>query len=129
MAQPSEVPSPGHPGQRRVTEGCHGTRTRASASRRQRMAERLERQRLTRSAMSIFHTPTRRAALHAIVGGSLARPAILSELLAAEARRDNPLAPKKPHFEPKAKRVIFLFSTGGVSHLDTFDPKERIIKA
>jgi hypothetical protein len=54
-------------------------------------------------------------------------PAILSELL-GEGVRD-PLAPKKPHFSPKAKRVIFLFSTGGVSHVDTFDPKEKLIKA
>lgn len=28
-----------------------------------------------------------------------------------------------PHFQPKAKSVIFLFMCGGVSHLDTFDPK------
>src|SRR5436190_23906540 len=30
-----------------------------------------------------------------------------------------------PHFEPKAKSVIFLFMCGGVSHLDTFDPKDN----
>jgi hypothetical protein len=35
----------------------------------------------------------------------------------------NPLAPKSPHFAPKAKRVIFLFMNGGPSHVDTFDPK------
>ena len=35
----------------------------------------------------------------------------------------NPLAPKPPHFSGKAKRVIFLFMTGGPSQLDTFDPK------
>jgi len=40
---------------------------------------------------------------------------------------DAPLAPKKPHFEPRAKRVIFLFMHGGPSHLDTFDPKPRLI--
>lgn len=34
-----------------------------------------------------------------------------------------PLTPKPPHFAPKAKRVIFLFATGGVSHIETFDPK------
>jgi Protein of unknown function (DUF1501) len=28
-----------------------------------------------------------------------------------------------PHFKPRAKSVIFLFMCGGVSHLDTFDPK------
>src|SRR5918992_1934340 len=35
----------------------------------------------------------------------------------------NPLAPKKPHFTPKAKSVIFLFMYGGPSHVDTFDYK------
>jgi len=35
----------------------------------------------------------------------------------------NPLAPRQPHFEPKAKRVILLFLPGGVSHVDSFDPK------
>jgi hypothetical protein len=35
----------------------------------------------------------------------------------------NPLAPKEPHFLPKAKRVIFLFMYGGPSHIDTFDYK------
>lgn len=35
----------------------------------------------------------------------------------------NPLAPKEPHFAPKAKRVIFLFMYGGPSHIDTFDYK------
>ncbi len=39
------------------------------------------------------------------------------------AVEENPLAPKRSHFEPKAKRVIFTFMTGGVSHMDTFDPK------
>ena len=35
----------------------------------------------------------------------------------------NPLAPKSPHFTPKAKSVIFLFMYGGPSHVDTFDYK------
>src|SRR5215470_1511993 len=30
-----------------------------------------------------------------------------------------------PHFKPKAKSVIFLFMCGGVSHIDTFDPKDN----
>jgi hypothetical protein len=34
-----------------------------------------------------------------------------------------PLAPKPPHFTPKAKSVIFLFMYGGPSHIDTFDHK------
>ena len=35
----------------------------------------------------------------------------------------DPFAPKKPHFAPTAKRVIFLFMEGGPSHLDLFDRK------
>jgi hypothetical protein len=58
----------------------------------------------------------------------------LSALLARETRgadaprspRRDPLAPKKPHFEPKAKAVIFLFMAGGPSQLDLFDPKPKL---
>ena len=54
-------------------------------------------------------------------------PAVFSHLITAEARgEDNPLAPKAPHFTGKAKRVIFLFMTGGVSHVDSFDPKPKL---
>ncbi len=49
----------------------------------------------------------------------------LASLLAAEAA--NPLAPKLSHFPAKAKKIIFLFMHGGPSHLDTFDPKPRLI--
>jgi hypothetical protein len=38
----------------------------------------------------------------------------------------DPLAPKPPHLLPKAKRVIFLFMQGGVSHVDSFDYKPRL---
>jgi hypothetical protein len=38
----------------------------------------------------------------------------------------NPLAGKKPHHAPKAKRVIFLFMQGGVSHVDSYDYKPRL---
>ena len=70
--------------------------------------------------------PTRRQMIRSLAGGGLLLPGLLSELLGDEpsaSGRDNPLAPKQPHFAPKAKRVIFLFMTGGVSHIDTFDPK------
>src|SRR5689334_23179854 len=39
-----------------------------------------------------------------------------------------PLAIKMPHYAPKAKRVIFLFMSGGPSHVDTFDPKPALAK-
>lgn len=65
------------------------------------------------------------------MSGSLLLPAILSQLVADNARAAeddgvNPLAPKAPHFPGKAKRVIFLYMTGGVSHLDSFDPKTKL---
>jgi uncharacterized protein (DUF1501 family) len=40
----------------------------------------------------------------------------------------NPLAPKSPHFPPKAKRVIHLFMAGAPSQLDLFDPKPALTK-
>ena len=46
----------------------------------------------------------------------------------AKAAGYNPYAPKKPHFAPRAKNVISLFMSGGVSHLDTFDPKPALQK-
>src|SRR6202000_1417118 len=39
-----------------------------------------------------------------------------------------PLAPKKPHFPGKAKRVIHIFANGGPSQVDTFDPKPALDK-
>ncbi|MEO8427771.1 MAG: DUF1501 domain-containing protein, partial [Verrucomicrobiota bacterium] len=41
---------------------------------------------------------------------------------------DNLLAAKKPHFEPKAKRVIYLFMAGAPSHLELFDYKPQLAK-
>lgn len=44
------------------------------------------------------------------------------------AEPSDPMAPKKPHFAPRAKRVIFMFMHGGPSHLDTFDPKPLLTR-
>ncbi|MDA1316201.1 MAG: DUF1501 domain-containing protein [Acidobacteria bacterium] len=41
---------------------------------------------------------------------------------------ETPVLPKPPHFRPKAKAVISLFMSGGVSHVDTFDPKPMLDK-
>src|SRR5436190_20376912 len=51
-----------------------------------------------------------------------------TSMLQAETSRANPLAAKPAHFTPKAKSVIFLFMTGGPSHLETFDPKPLLNK-
>jgi hypothetical protein len=57
---------------------------------------------------------------------SIALAGMLAEQARADAK-DDPLAPKPPHFTAKAKRVIFLFMNGGVSHVDTFDPKPKLV--
>ncbi|MGI8966284.1 MAG: DUF1501 domain-containing protein, partial [Limisphaerales bacterium] len=73
---------------------------------------------------------TRRQMMRSLAAGSLLLPGIISQLLADEriGNEINPLAPKIPHFPGKAKRVIFLYMTGGVSHVDSFDPKPRLFE-
>ena len=46
----------------------------------------------------------------------------------AALKSDNPLAPRPSHFPAKAKRVIQIFLPGGVSHVDTFDPKAALTR-
>jgi hypothetical protein len=72
---------------------------------------------------------SRRGFLRSMVGGSILLPGLVSQLLAEEAASVvnlDPLAPKPPHFPAKAKRVIFLYMSGGVSHVDSWDPKPRL---
>ncbi len=53
----------------------------------------------------------------------------LASLLTDEGRAaDDPLTPRKPHFAPKAKNVIFLFMEGAPSQMDLFDPKPELRK-
>ena len=58
--------------------------------------------------------------------GYLAFSALATEAAAREYK--SPLAPKPSHFEPRAKRVIFLCMRGGPSHVDTFDYKPMLEK-
>ena len=51
----------------------------------------------------------------------------LANLLDRPAR-SSPAETRAPHFAPKAKRVIYLFMNGGMSHIDTFDPKPMLDK-
>lgn len=64
--------------------------------------------------------------------GALALSYLMGRHALAEGRQDkkpfNPLAPKPPHFTPKAKAVIFLFMVGGPSQMETFDPKPMLDK-
>jgi hypothetical protein len=56
--------------------------------------------------------------------GGLALAYLLADKKASAAV--NPLEPKAPHYKAKAKSVIFLFMDGGVSQIDSFDPKPRL---
>lgn len=40
----------------------------------------------------------------------------------------NPYSPRPPHFRPKAKRVLMIFCSGAISHIDTFDYKPKLIQ-
>jgi hypothetical protein len=71
----------------------------------------------------------RREVLRSLIGGSLLLPGIVSNLLAETEIRSDPLAPRPGHHPAKAKRVIFIFSNGGVSHMDTFDHKPQLFAA
>jgi hypothetical protein len=75
--------------------------------------------------MSQLDTIRRRSFLQSSVAGSMLLPGIVQQLLADS---DDPLAEREPHFPVKAKRVIFLFMTGGVSHVDTLDPKPALTR-
>jgi hypothetical protein len=68
---------------------------------------------------------SRRELFHRAAGGfaSLA----LAGMLAEEARAADPLAARPAHHAPRAKHVIFLYMTGGVSHVDTFDPRPKLV--
>jgi hypothetical protein len=77
--------------------------------------------------------PSRREWLIKLGGGfgALGLAHVLADagLLAAPAAAAvNPLAPKAPHFAPRARHVIFLFMNGGPSHVDTFDPKPALAR-
>jgi len=77
------------------------------------------------------HLLDRRAFLGQMSGGltGVALGSLLAGdgLLAADGPAD-PLAPRPPHFPAKAKRVLQIFCTGAVSHLDTFDYKPELIR-
>jgi len=59
------------------------------------------------------------------LAGVMSDGGLVSNALAA-SDAVSPLAPKAPHFAPRAKHVIFLFMNGGPSHVDTFDPKPAL---
>src|SRR3954465_9531973 len=61
--------------------------------------------------------------------GALALTSLLkTNLFAAPAKESPGGTPLGPHFKPKAKNIIYLFQSGGPSHLDLFDYKPELIK-
>lgn len=60
--------------------------------------------------------------------GYLAFSALAHEQALAETKKASPLDPKSPHFEPRAKRIIYLSMRGAPSHVDTFDYKPQLAK-
>ncbi|MEW6306004.1 MAG: DUF1501 domain-containing protein [Verrucomicrobiota bacterium] len=71
---------------------------------------------------------TRRAFLQrsGVCLGSVALGSLLAE--SAFAKNINPLAPRNPHFRPRAKNIIYLHMVGAPSHLDLFDFKPELAK-
>ena len=77
--------------------------------------------------MSYLIKPTRRQFLETTSGG-FAATALAGIWSDVEAASRDPLAARSGHYAPQADRVIFVYSTGGVSHVDTFDHKPQLTK-
>ena len=60
--------------------------------------------------------------------GAVALAQILGETSRADSSSEASLAPRRPHFAPKAKRLVHLFMNGGPSQVDMFDPKPLLKK-
>lgn len=63
--------------------------------------------------------------------GSIALGSLLNErrtFASASAPLPNPMAPKQPHFAPRARNIIYLFMAGGPSQLELFDYKPKLIE-
>src|SRR5262245_29040609 len=58
--------------------------------------------------------------------GYLAFSSLATWAAEKSAEKAQPLAPKRPHFPARAKRVVFLCMDGGPSHVDTFDHKPQL---
>lgn len=66
----------------------------------------------------------RRQVLKSFVAGTSLFPALVSQLLAESSG----VGASLPHFPARAKRVIFMFMSGGVSHVDSWDPKPLLTR-
>src|SRR5438128_12682998 len=78
---------------------------------------------LARQARGDAETSGGRGSSRAAEPGSAGYAGVPASPSRTQPLHGDPLAPRPPHFPAKAKSVIFLFMTGGPSHLETFDPK------
>jgi hypothetical protein len=71
---------------------------------------------------------SRRQFLHRAAGGfgAIALSGMWADLARASGAADDPLAPRAAHIAARTKSAIFIFATGGASHLDTLDYKPRL---
>ncbi len=78
----------------------------------------------------LLQTITRRHFLgqSSLALGAMAMGSLLGTGAAAASPLDNPLASKKPHFAPKARRMIYIHLTGSPPNLDLFDYKPELVK-
>src|SRR6267378_7322480 len=67
-------------------------------------------------------------ALATMLSGAFGRRATAAPVLSVPVTPVNPMAPRPPHFAPKAKRIIHLFMAGAPSQLDLFDYKPRLVQ-
>ena len=75
---------------------------------------------LTRTGLGLGALSLQTLGDPAAATGTLEGPASLASLA--------PLAPKPPHFAPRARRIVHFFLNGGPSQVDTFDPKPALAK-
>ena len=92
--------------------------------------------------MNCQHQPLDQQALHAMtrrhffgrtawgIGGIALASLLNGNVFAAqkETPAPNPLAPRAPHFKPRAKRVIYMFMEGAPTQLDLFDYKPKLVE-
>ena len=85
--------------------------------------------------MDVFAALNRRSLLQrsAFGLGSIALSQLLAQEEAARSGTESPLISTTPlpngtHFQPRARNVIFIFMSGGPSHLDLFDPKPQLTR-
>jgi len=76
----------------------------------------------------VFYPTSRRQWLRQMGTGLgwLALPGLLTTGAMGDDRSTDPLAPRQPHFSPRAKRLVHIYLNGGPSQVDTWDPKPEL---